>query len=80
MVRLAENFVRIRETRSDEKKEGPKEKLTFQLLLLVNNFVELCQDNTLQLALVSFQFAMVPEEILVEPGPKVVAVLWKRKI
>ena len=75
LVRLAENFVRIRETRSNEIKEGSKEELTFQLLFLVNNFVVLRQDNTLQFALVSFQFPMVPKEILEEPSPKVVGIL-----
>ena len=75
LVRVAENFVRIREIHSDGIKEGPKEKLTFQLLFLVNNFVELRQDNTLQFALVSFQFPMVPKEVLEESSPKVVGIL-----
>ena len=75
MVRLAENFIRIRETRSDEIKDGPKEKLTLQLLVPGNNFVVIHLENTLQFALVSFQFPMVPKEILEEPSPKVVAIL-----
>ena len=69
----------MRDSRSDKIKVGPKEKLTLQILVPGNQLVVVLQDSTLQLALVRFQLAMVPKEILVESSPKVVAVLWKRK-
>ena len=54
------------------------EKLTFQLPVPSNNLVVLHLENSLELALVSFQLPVVPKEILEEPSPKVVGILQKK--
>ena len=57
-----------------------KEKLTFQIHLLLNKFVHIFFDSHLQLSVISLQLSVVPKEILVQPCPSVVAVRWKKEV